>query len=141
MSKEIKDSWNKSHKESQKREDELVTLTAAAKENQEQRAERKGKVLKSFEVWVRSREKSALCKEEGRRAEDAALEARETFEKNFAKMLEKDDVLEEETTMIADKMWQVSQSDAGGLNLSAYLDDLEAAMETMGGKSPWTAVR
>ena len=111
MSKELKDSWNKSHEESQKREDELVTLTAAAEENQEPRAERKGKVLKSFDVWARSREKSALCKEEGRRAEDAALEARETFEKNLAKMLENDDVLEEETRMIADKIWQASQSD------------------------------
>ena len=83
MSKEMKDSWNKSFKESQKREDELVTFTGASKENHEKRAERKGEVLISSEVWVRYREKSALCKEEARRAEDAAREARETFENNF----------------------------------------------------------
>ena len=56
---EKKDTSNKSLKESQKREDELVTLAAAVKENQEKRAERKGEVLKSYEVRL-SREIGAL---------------------------------------------------------------------------------
>ena len=95
--------FDKSFKESQTREDELVTFAAAVQENQEKGAERKGVVLKSFEVWVRYRAKSALCKEEARRAEDGAPEVRETFEKNLAKMQGKDDMLEEETRMMADQ--------------------------------------
>ena len=47
LSKDKKDSWNKSLKESKKREDELVTLTAAAQEKKELKAERQGEVLKS----------------------------------------------------------------------------------------------
>ena len=43
---------------------------------------------------MRYREKSALCNEEARRAGDAASEAWETFEKNLAKILDKDDMLE-----------------------------------------------
>ena len=93
--------FDKSFKESQTRADELVTFAAAVQENQEKGAERKGVVLKSFEVWVRYREKSALCKEEARRAEDGVRE--ETFEKNLAKMQGKDDMLEEETRMMADQ--------------------------------------
>ena len=48
-------------------------------------------------------------------------------------MVEKGDMLEEETRMIADKKWQASWSDhTKGLNLSTYLDDLVAAMEDNG---------
>ena len=43
---EKKDSGNKNLKESQKREDELVTLTATAKENQDKEAERMGEKLR-----------------------------------------------------------------------------------------------
>ena len=44
--------------------------------------------------------------EEARKVQDATREARETFEKSLAKYSEKDDMLKEETNMIADKMWQ-----------------------------------
>ena len=47
LSKDKKDSWNESLQESKKREDELVTLTAAAQEKKELKAERQGEVLKS----------------------------------------------------------------------------------------------
>ena len=50
-----------------------------------------------------------LCYKEDRRAEDAARDAQETFEKNLAKMWEKDNMLEEDTRLIADKMWQASE--------------------------------
>ena len=53
---------------------------------------------------MRSREAWAACKEEACRSEDAAREGREVFEKN-TKLLEKGDMEEEETRMIADKMW------------------------------------
>ena len=101
LTEEKKDSRNKSI---------LVTLTAAGKQNQEKRAKRKGEVLKSHEVWVRYRENLELCKEEACRAEDAAREARETSEKNLALMLEKDDMLKEDTRLIADKTWQAFQT-------------------------------
>ena len=130
---EKRESWKKSLKESQKREEGLVTLTTEAKKNQEKKAERKGELLKSYEAWVGSRETWAACREEARRAEDAAREAREAFEKHFAKLLEKDDMLEEETRMIADKMWQAFQSNhTKGLNLAQDLDDLVTAMEDNG---------
>ena len=51
-----------------------------------------------------------LCWKEDRRAEDAARDAPETFEKNLAKMWEKYDMLEEDTRLIADKMCHASQS-------------------------------
>ena len=59
---------------------------------------------------LRGPQKLALCKKEARRAEDAARDARETFEKDLAKMLEKDDMLEEDTRFVADNMWRASQS-------------------------------
>ena len=50
---------------------------------------------------MRNREQLAICEEEARREGDAAREAPETFERNFAKLLDMDDTLEEETKMIA----------------------------------------
>ena len=42
-------------------------LSTEVKENQQKRAEQKEEVLTYYEVWVRYREKWALCKEEARR--------------------------------------------------------------------------
>ena len=83
--KEIKDSWNKCHEESQKREDETGDAHSSSKgESRTEGRAKKGKVLKSFDVWVRSREKSALCKGRGPAGQRMPpLEARETFEKKL----------------------------------------------------------
>ena len=60
----------------------------------------------------------------------AAREAREVFEKSLAKLLEKDGTLEEDTKLIADKIWQASQSNrATKKNLTKNLEDLVAAFE------------
>ena len=84
---------------------------------------------------MRYRGKLALCNEEALRPEDAAREARETSERNSAEMLEKDDMLEEDTGMIADKMWQASQSNhTKKVNLTKDLMDLVVAVEDNGWK-------
>ena len=71
------------------------------------------------------------CRVVGKKdSEDAAREAPETFEKILAKMLEKDDMLEEDTRLIADKMWQASRSNhTKKANLSKDREDLVAAFE------------
>ena len=75
------ESCNESLKESQKREEELVTLTTEAKKNHEKEAERRGDLMKSYEAWVKSCETWATCREEARSAEDSALDALEAFKR------------------------------------------------------------
>ena len=51
--KETEETWNRSLKESQKREEELTVLVDAIKDKQVKRSEHKGEVIKSYESWVR----------------------------------------------------------------------------------------
>ena len=123
--KESKESWNRSLKESLKRDEKLVKLTEDAKKTQE----REG-VLRTYEMWLREREKDEVCETEGRRAQFVAREARDNFEKSLAKMTAKDDSKQDETGVIADKLWQSSQGNhTKGMNLANDLDALTAATE------------
>ena len=87
---------------------------------------KKERVLKSFEVWVR--EEAELCEAEARRARLVARKAREMFDRNLAKMLEKDD-----TKLAADRMWQASQSnEMKKRSLLRDFEDLVAALDQNG---------
>ena len=50
------------------------------------------------------------CREEDRRAEGAASEALEAFQKNFALLLEYEDMLEEEVKVNAEEVSHASRS-------------------------------
>ena len=82
----------------------------------EKRRERRS--LRCYEAWVRSYELWATRREEARRAEDAVREAHEAFQKNFAKLMDKDDKMVKHAMSVANKMWQESKSNhTKGFNL------------------------
>ena len=85
-------------------------LVDATKDNQGTRGEHKGEVLKSYEIWVRYREKPDLCEAKARRAKTSARVAREIFDRNLAKMRETDDSLADHTKLAAHRMCQASHS-------------------------------
>ena len=72
-----KEPWHKSQKESQRREEELVTLTTEARKSFERGVKRKEQLIRWYETWVRSyetwakrRERTCIAEEEARRTED-----------------------------------------------------------------------
>ena len=95
--------------------------------------ERKGEVLKSIEDWVRDRDMAELCEAEARWARPVARKVREMFERNLAKMLEKDD-----TKLAAGRMWQASQSNEmkKGSSLRDF-EDFVAALDQNGWDKDW----
>ena len=98
--------------------------------------------MRCYETWMRSyetrakrREDVRRAEEEPRRAEDAAREAREAFHRNFTKIIDKEDMVEENVLPVAEKMWQASRSNhTKGQNLEKDLDNLMSALEDNG----WT---
>ena len=97
-----KDSWHKSIKESQKRDDELASLTMDTKSDFF-RGKEKREFIQSHEAWVKR------C-EAARRAEDAAPEARHIFNISVEKFLAAKEVEQGRSKDVAEKVWQASQS-------------------------------
>ena len=107
-----KDSWHKSIKECQKREDELVSLTMEFKSEIMRGQRKKGKFIQIYEMWV------TRCAEV-RRAEDAARKAENIFKMNFEKCLAAQEVEEEQSKDVTEKVWQaIMEADLTNLLLA-----------------------
>ena len=71
-----------------------------------------------------SAKKSEVCEAKAHLTQFAARETWDNFKKSLVKMMAKDDSMQNETWVIADKLWQSSQrNNTNGLNLA---NDLEA---------------
>ena len=107
-----KDSWHKSIKERQKREDELVSLTMEFKSEIMRGRGKKGKFIQNYETWV------TRCAEV-RRAEDAARKAENIFKMSFEKCLAAQEVEEEQSKDVTEKVWQaIMEADLNNLLLA-----------------------
>ena len=112
-----KEFWHKRLKESQRWEEELVTLTAEARKSFERGAERKEELMRCYEAWMRRyetrakrREDVRRAEEEPRRAEDGEARPMKVFQRSFAKIMNKEDMLGENAMSVVDKMWHASHS-------------------------------
>ena len=123
--KEKKESWNRSLKESQKRDEELVNSSLRTRRKQWRRRPNKEKV-----TGARKRPRFV----ERRLAGHSLPPARPgTLLRSLAKMMAKEDSMRDEIGVIAEKLRQNSQSNhTNGMNLANELDPFAAAMEDNG---------
>ena len=124
LTKERKESWNRSWRSPEARRGNGDVDGG----REEHRGKEGGTKRRSLEdIWdmvTGARKKSEIFEAEARQTQFAARETRDNFEKSLAKMMAKDDSMQNETWVIADKLWQNSQSNrTNGLNLA---NDLEA---------------
>ena len=129
---EKEDTWNRSLKESQKREEELTVLVDAIEDKPEKRSEHTGEVFNTYESWVRKSEKSELSEAVAHRARTAVREARRFSSEIWWKMIEKDDSFEADANLAAGRLWQDSQSDETKRNLLRDLEDFVTAFAQNG---------
>ena len=82
-----------------------MTLTEDGKNTEEKKTEQREEVLRTYEIWLREREKNPrFVRRKPVRHSLPPARTRDNFEKSLAKMMTKDDSMQNETWVIADKL-------------------------------------